>query len=75
MRLVIVSNRVACPKGDEPIEGGLAAALLPAVKTSGAIWVGSSGRFIEPGDKEPFARVEALGSGAVATIDLPRETY
>jgi trehalose 6-phosphate synthase len=75
MRLVIVSNRVACPKGDEPIEGGLAAALLPAVRTSGAIWVGSSGRFIEPGDKEPFARVEALGSGAVATIDLPRETY
>ena len=75
MRLVIVSNRVACPKGDEPIEGGLAAALLPAVRTSGAIWVGSSGRFRGPADKESFAKVEALGTGAVATIDLPRDTY
>src|SRR5438093_1181104 len=75
MRLVIVSNRVACPKGDEPIEGGLAAALLPAVRTSGAIWVGSSGRFSDPADKESFAKVEALGTGAVATIDLPRDTY
>jgi len=75
MRLVIVSNRVACPKGDEPIEGGLAAALLPAVRTSGAIWVGSSGRFTGPADKESFAKIEALGTGAVATIDLPRDTY
>jgi trehalose 6-phosphate synthase len=75
MRLVIVSNRVAAPKGDEPIEGGLAAALLPAVRTSGAIWLGSSGRFTDPADKESFAKVEALGTGAVATIDLPRDTY
>jgi trehalose 6-phosphate synthase len=75
MRLVIVSNRVACPKGDEPIEGGLAAALLPAVRSSGAIWVGSSGRFTDPRDKESFAKVQALGTGAVATIDLPREAY
>ena len=75
MRLVIVSNRIARPKADEPIEGGLAAALLPAVSTSGAIWVGSSGRFTDPADKESFAKVEALGTGAVATIDLPRDTY
>jgi len=75
MRLVIVSNRVACPKGDEPIEGGLAAALLPAVRSSGAIWVGSSGRFTDPGDKDSFAKIQALGTGAVATIDLPREVY
>src|ERR1700674_3636534 len=75
MRLVIVSNRIARPKADEPIEGGLAAALLPAVSTSGAIWVGSSGRFTDLADKESFAKVEALGTGAVATIDLPRDTY
>src|SRR6266581_8304429 len=75
MRLVIVSNRVACPKGDEPIEGGLAAALLPAVRTSGAIWVGSSGRLSEGSEKESFAKIEALGTGAVATVDLPRTHY
>ena len=57
MRLIVVSNRVACPKGDEPIDGGLAAALLPAVKTSGAIWVGASARLSDPGDKESFVKV------------------
>jgi trehalose 6-phosphate synthase len=75
MRLIVVSNRVACPKGDEPMQGGLAAALLPAVKTSGAIWVGSEGKPSEGFDKEGFARVEALGSGAVATIDIPGAQY
>jgi len=75
MRLIVVSNRVACPKDDEPIEGGLAAALLPAVTSSGAIWVGSSGKLTDATEKECFARVEALGNGAVATIDLPRAHY
>ena len=75
MRLIVVSNRVACPKGDEPIDGGLAAALLPAVKTSGAMWVGSSGRLSDPGDKESFVKVQALGNGAVATVDQPRAHY
>jgi len=76
MTLVLVSNRVARPKANEPISGGLAAALLPAVTASGAIWVGSSGRFIESTEKrEPFAEIEALGSGALATVDLPAAQY
>ena len=50
MTLIVVSNRVARPKPDEPVEGGLAAALLPAVRHSGAIWVGSSGRLAAEGD-------------------------
>jgi trehalose 6-phosphate synthase len=74
--LVLVSNRVARPKANEPINGGLAAALLPAVTASGAIWVGSSGRFIENSEKrEPFAEIEALGTGALATVDLPAAAY
>jgi trehalose 6-phosphate synthase len=74
MSLVVVSNRVA--KTDEPITGGLASALLPVVKTSGAIWVGSSGRLREPAQKkEGFAEIEALGAGALATIDLPAAHY
>ena len=42
--VVVVSNRVARAKPDEPLAGGLAAALLPMVRDSGAIWVGSSGQ-------------------------------
>jgi trehalose 6-phosphate synthase len=76
MTLVLVSNRVARPKANEPISGGLAAALLPAVTASGAIWVGSSGKLIEGSEKrEPFAEIEALGSGALATVDLPAAQY
>jgi len=74
MSLIVVSNRVARPAADEPIEGGLAAALLPAVQTSGAIWVGSSQR-LQDGDKETFAKVESFGAGAIATVDLPKAHY
>jgi trehalose 6-phosphate synthase len=75
MSLIVVSNRVARPTGDEPIEGGLAAALLPAVESSGAIWVGSSQRQQETGEKESFAHIEAFGAGAIATIDMPKAHY
>ena len=76
MSLILVSNRVARPNPNEPINGGLAAALLPAVTASGAIWVGSSGRFTESTDKrEAFAKIEALGTGALATLDLPGRQY
>jgi trehalose 6-phosphate synthase len=76
MSLILVSNRVARPSPNEPINGGLAAALLPAVTASGAIWVGSSGKLTETTDKrEPFAQIEALGSGALATVDLPARQY
>jgi trehalose 6-phosphate synthase len=55
--------------------GGLAAALLPVVEKSGAIWVGSSGRVREGTQKEPFAEIEALGAGALAMLDLPAAHY
>ena len=75
MNLVVVSNRVARGKPNEPMTGGLAAALLPVVEHSGAIWVGSSGRVRDGHQKEPFAEIEALGSGAIATLDLPAAHY
>jgi trehalose 6-phosphate synthase len=76
MSLILVSNRVARPNPNEPINGGLAAALLPAVTASGAIWVGPSGKFTESTDRrEPFAQIEALGTGALATVDLPARQY
>lgn len=74
MNLVVVSNRVARGKANEPMTGGLAAALLPVVENSGAIWVGSSGSLCE-GNREPFAEMESLGSGALALLDLPAAHY
>ena len=75
MNLVVVSNRVSRGKANEPMTGGLAAALLPVVEKSGAIWVGSSGRVSDGSHKEPFAEVEALGAGALAMLDLPAAHY
>jgi trehalose 6-phosphate synthase len=75
VNLVVVSNRVAQGKSNEPMTGGLAAALLPVVEKTGAIWVGSSGRVHDGSQKEPFARIEALGAGALALLDLPAAHY
>jgi len=75
VNLVVVSNRVARGKANEPMTGGLAAALLPVVENSGAIWVGSSGRVRDGAQKEPFAEIEALGQGALAMLDLPAAHY
>jgi trehalose 6-phosphate synthase len=75
VNLVVVSNRVARGKANEPMTGGLAAALLPVVEKSGAIWVGSSGRVRDGFQKEPFAEIEALGAGALALLDLPAAHY
>jgi trehalose 6-phosphate synthase len=72
--VVVVSNRVARVQAEEPVAGGLAAALLPMVRDSGAIWVGSSG---QPSDstRDSFARIEPLGTGALATVDMPGKYY
>ena len=73
MTVIVVSNRVARP--NQPIEGGLAAALLPAVKNAGAIWVGASGHLVESSHKEHLVEIQPLGAGAIATVDMPREHY
>ncbi|WP_035656036.1 trehalose-6-phosphate synthase [Bradyrhizobium sp. STM 3809] len=75
MNLVVVSNRVARGKANEPMTGGLAAALLPVVENSGAVWVGSSGRVRDGAQAEPIAQVEQLGQGALALLDLPAAHY
>ena len=76
MSLVVISNRVAQSGPDEPVAGGLAAALIPMVKESGAIWVGSSGQSGDPtGTRDSFAKIEALGAGALATVNMPAKHY
>ena len=75
MDLVVVSNRVARAKANEPMTGGLAAALLPVVEKSGAIWVGSSGKVSGTFEKDSFLKVESLGKGALALMDLPASNW
>src|ERR1700690_279943 len=73
--LVVVSNRITRGNANEPVTGGLAAALLPIVEKSGAFWGGSRGRVRDGLQKEPFAEIEALGAGALAMLDLPAAHY
>src|SRR6202167_1304271 len=74
--VIVVSNRVARAKSDEPVAGGLAAALIPMVRDSGAIYVGSSAQSSDNTQaKNPFAQIEALGTGALATVDMPAKHY
>ncbi|HEX8828932.1 MAG TPA: trehalose-6-phosphate synthase, partial [Xanthobacteraceae bacterium] len=75
MSLVVVSNRVAPTQANEPMTGGLASALLPVVRDSGAIWIGSSCRLCDDPYKESFAEIESLGAGAIATVDFPAAHY
>ncbi len=70
MTVIVVSNRVARPKGDEAAEGGLAAALLPAVKNSGAIWLGSSGRLFDGGAKDTLAEIQPIGAHRFSGPDV-----
>lgn len=39
------------------------------------IWVGATGRTRGATNKEPFAEIEALGKGALATVELPKAHY
>ena len=76
MSVIVVSNRIMRAKSDEPVTGGLAAALIPMVKDSGAIWVGSSGETTgEATSQHSIARIETLGRGALATVDMPAKHY
>ena len=73
---IIVSNRVAKITPGGPMMGGLAAALLPAVRKSGVVWFGSSGKLRKavPG-ATPLVQVESYGRGTIATVDLPEQHY
>ena len=76
MNVVVVSNRVARAKSDEPVAGGLAAALIPMVQG----FRRDLGRLERTGrrcdaTRDSFAKIEALGTGALATVDMPAKHY
>ena len=71
-RLVVISNRVAVPKGDESgNQGGLAVALQSALREHGGLWFGWSGDTVDTftGD---IHRHEGAGV-TTATIDLEEQ--
>jgi trehalose 6-phosphate synthase len=73
---IVVSNRVAPVAPEKAILGGLAAALLPAVRKSGVVWFGSSGRTRDIGfDASPLVQIESYGRGSIATVDVPGQYY
>ena len=73
---IVVSNRVAKLTPGGPMMGGLASALLPAVRKSGVVWFGSSGRLrASTAGTTPLVQIEAYGRGTIATVDLPEQHY
>src|SRR5262249_12595942 len=75
-RLIVVSNRVDLPHGDDSRAGGLAVDLQEAVAQGQGLWFGWSGRY---SDKDQPPHIERAGPASYATIDLPendqREFY
>jgi trehalose 6-phosphate synthase len=75
--VIVVSNRVPRVKTDEPVSGGLAAALIPMVRDSGAIWVGSNDQPLHDAAqcRDCVAEPEPLGQGALARVSVPAGHY
>lgn len=72
-RLIVVSNRVAPAKESKATAGGLAVAVLAALRASGGIWFGWSGEVLD----NPPERVHLFKVGRLtyATIDLSRQDH
>ena len=68
-RLVVVSNRVPVPTGG-PAAGGLAVALELALKTSGGLWFGWSGK--TSAELDPPLQVQTVDNINYAVTDLSR---
>ncbi len=66
-RLVVVSNRVALPRADQTISGGLAVALRTALAKSGGVWFGWDGRRVV---KPPAGPRRVIRNG-VEYVTLP----
>jgi trehalose 6-phosphate synthase len=71
-RLVVVSNRVGIPDGTARA-GGLEVSIRPALKKSGGLWFGWSGK-VTDGDPEP-AKTVVKENVSYVTIDLQKDDY
>jgi trehalose 6-phosphate synthase len=71
-RLVIVSNRVGIPDGSARA-GGLEVAIRPALKQSGGLWFGWSGRVTQAAPKAAATVVK--DNVSYVTVDLQKDDY
>ena len=72
-RLVVVSNRVAPVDEGQTAAGGLAVAVLAALKESGGIWFGWNGEIVPTAPTEPeTTKVDSL---TYATVGMTRRDY
>lgn len=71
-RLVVVSNRVG-PVKDAARAGGLAVALVEALKSRGGLWYGWSGKTDE--HKSDTPHIEEVGALTLATVDLSPDEH
>lgn len=72
-RLVVVSNRVAPVDEGQAAAGGLAVAVLAALKESGGIWFGWNGEIVTTAPTEPDTT--KVGSLTYATVGMTRRDY
>lgn len=70
-RLIVVSNRVASPEKGQQASGGLAVGVMDALRGTGGLWFGWSGKLAPARSAHPNM-VEADGL-TYATVDLTRE--
>jgi trehalose 6-phosphate synthase len=72
-RLVVVSNRVAPIDEGKQTAGGLAVAVLSALKKTGGIWFGWSGEVVATPPGDP--KLTEVGRLTYATLDLTRRDF
>ncbi|HET9818776.1 MAG TPA: trehalose-6-phosphate synthase, partial [Rhodanobacteraceae bacterium] len=70
-RLVVVSNRVMQPR--ETRAGGLVAAMRAALKETGGVWFGWSGKLVAAAERKLHR--ESAGAIDYALLDLTRDEY
>jgi len=69
-RLIIVSNRVASPEKGQEASGGLATGVLDALRGTGGLWFGWSGKLA--GSRPPEPKVVEADGLTYVTVDLTR---
>ncbi len=72
-RIVVVSNRVAPVNEGKTAAGGLAVAVLAALRRSGGVWFGWSGEVVAVPDET--IRITESGRLSRATVDLSERDY
>ena len=72
-RLIVVSNRIAPVEEGTAPQGGLAVAVLAALKEAGGVWLGWSGKLLDAPGGPP--KLKRAGSLTYAMLDLAQADF